>query len=335
MQRMIDSRKKVREIFILNLAIIFLILCTSYMPDLSIIGVLLFPIPMVILCVKQDIKMALVSIIIGAVMAVSFIGTAYVFPAVLLCGVSGIIIGYIIKRGKSSRYIIFTMIVTWTIVIVFNILFILICIKHTTLYNIVNNQVNYFDEFMNELKQLNTANGISQNEIPGIDILKNIINTRAIMNTIPASILIYVFSISYINYLIIRSSLRKDGINIREGEKVGFTKLYIPNLFGAFLIVLLCIGIMFDIKKIPLGGYFKYSTFYFICFILMVDGMSAFSYFLINKCKWKKGFTAFVLVIALFTFIITLFIYIGVADFIFDFRKLDPNRLLKGRMNNK
>lgn len=335
MQHTIGSGKEASKFLVLNIAIIFLILYTSHIPELSIIGVLIFPIPMVILCIKRDIKVSLISIIIGAAAAVSLIGPVYVFPAVLLCGVSGIIIGYTMKKKESSRRIVFTMIATWTIVIVFNIFFILVCIKHTTLYNIVNNQVNYFYEFINEIKQINTANGISESEIPGLDIVKSVVNTKTIMNIIPACIVIYAFSISYINYLIIRMLLRKNNINIKEGEKVGFTKLYIPNLFGAFLIALFCIGIMLDIKKFPIGGYIKYSTFYFICFILMVDGMSAFSYFLINKCAWKKGFAALILFITFFTFISTIFIYIGIADFIFDFRKIDPNRLFKGRMDNK
>ncbi|MCS4454021.1 DUF2232 domain-containing protein [Clostridium botulinum] len=65
--------------------------------------------------------------------------------------------------------------------------------------------------------------------------------------------------------------------------------------------------------------------------LLLIDGISTFIYYMRNKFKISKGILIFIFLITLGPLYIIYF-YLGLADIMLDFRKLDPFRQYK---NNK
>ena len=100
-----------------------------------------------------------------------------------------------------------------------------------------------------------------------------------------------------------------------------------PNVIGALIIGSIALGIIFDSRNIAFGEYLKFSTFGIGEILFTINGLAALTYYFRVKRKSPKTIVFFILFISLILGGTSLFIYIGLMEMAFDFRRLDPYRI--------
>ncbi|MEG1870475.1 MAG: DUF2232 domain-containing protein, partial [Peptostreptococcaceae bacterium] len=144
---------------------------------------------------------------------------------------------------------------------------------------------------------------------------------------IPVSIVVYSFISAYINYIVSRGILKNLRYNIAPMKP--FSEIYITNLVGAFLIALICIGIILSGRGINVGAYLYKSVSVLLGIILQLNGIAATVYFLRRKKLLNKRSTFFVIFFSFLFGLTNMYFLIGFSEMILDFRKLDPYRIRK------
>ena len=78
-----------------------------------------------------------------------------------------------------------------------------------------------------------------------------------------------------------------------------------------------------------IGGYLANSAGTILQFILLLDGITLITYYLIDKYKISKKIVALIIIFTAMSRLSLFYVIIGFIDMIFDFRKLDPYRKLE------
>jgi uncharacterized protein YybS (DUF2232 family) len=150
-----------------------------------------------------------------------------------------------------------------------------------------------------------------------------VITRDTLLAMFPAIMIFSSMIFSYITYKLTASIFRR--LKIKMNELRGFEYIYIPNLLAALMIALTCIGLLMQTKKIAFGDYIFSSAFSLLQMALLIQGIAVALYFLKYKFNISKGAVVIVVLTALI--LKDIYVYIGIAELIFDFRKLDPTRV--------
>jgi uncharacterized protein YybS (DUF2232 family) len=109
-----------------------------------------------------------------------------------------------------------------------------------------------------------------------------------------------------------------------------FTELYINSLAGALIVMPMAAGMLMYGKKIPGGEAVLLGGRALMQIVFMVIGISVVFYFLQNRFKLSAGVRVLIAMFTVFNpAFATIYLYIGLADMILDFRKINPSRALK------
>ncbi|NLZ48703.1 MAG: DUF2232 domain-containing protein [Clostridiales bacterium] len=300
----------------------------AFVPVLGAIGYFTLPVPIAILYIRHDFKLSFIASIVSAIVIGATLGFQSALNFFILFPIIGLILGYSFKRKlKVSRSLILTSLaglVTYIISVIYSLLF----IDKVSISNITE----YIKTTFNE--SLDAYISMLGNQSAGkeIDILREWINNVSLLSILSlVTIGAIMFSImqSFIYYFITRSILKK--LKIEVVEIGDFDKVYVDNRIGALLIIILSIGRILQIKNYDIGTYIYNVAIYILMGVLIVVGSAVIYYFLKSKFNINKGVAITIILVILFTQLSIFIVYIGLADLIFDFRKVDPNRLFKGR----
>lgn len=194
----------------------------------------------------------------------------------------------------------------------------------------IDSIINIFRQRIDEAMLAYKSLGIDSTKLNNLSDLKDIIDAKSIISSIPIMSIVYVFGFTTINYLIIQRMLKNS--SIKGIKRVGFRRFYVTNLIGAFLIGIASIGIILESKGIGVGEYIGIWSISLMQFILILNGMAATTYFLVEKMKKTKKFTFILLIIILFLRYEQILASIGLLEMLFNFRGLDPYSLRKNKM---
>ncbi|MFL0269234.1 YybS family protein [Candidatus Clostridium radicumherbarum] len=328
MDNSIYKTKSIVEAGIISAIIIVLMLITSYMPFIPFIGTVILPLPVAILYVRHDLKVTILAILVSTIIIALAFNPVQALLSALSFSLVGLVLGYGIRKDKDSTI---TLLLLTAVTIISTVLYIVITaalIEKTSLYSLIVSSINMFNDALKQTLDIYKGMGMPQQQLDQFQAIIKLFTPELFINMAAASLILGAFLSSIINYIVAKAVLKRLGLNLKKLR--AFTELYINSLAGAIIIMPIPLGVYLQAKKVPIGAPILTSGQIMMQYIFMVIGISVVAYFLLNRYKLTKGIVA-IIIIAAFTnsLFATIFLYVGLADMIFDFRKINPDRILK------
>jgi uncharacterized protein YybS (DUF2232 family) len=133
---------------------------------------------------------------------------------------------------------------------------------------------------------------------------------------------------AFLNYVTAKAILRRLGYVMKS--MTPFTKLYINSLAGALIVMPVPLGVYLKAKNLPLGDPIFTSGTLLMQYAFLMIGISVAAYFLKNRFRLSNGVITLIIIFISFNPVFSsMLLYLGIADMIIDFRKINPNRILK------
>lgn len=299
------------SVLIVAIMTVYILLGLNFIP---IIGIL-YPIPFVVLGIRNGIKHNVLSILASSItvgILVDLYTGAFIF---IIYGPLSIGLAYLIKKRKSSQDIL-------SICTIISLISYLVAIRLVGKVSGINFAHQLDETFKQSLKmQIDVIKdmGLSNYEMYKVEgILKNAFDYMLLI--VPSIVIAFSLFTSYLNYLISSSILRRLGY--REMSTPKFSHFRLPGniILGTFVIFL---G-SYLIKKFKISYYetIFINVTVLSALIFFLQGLAVISY-LLNKMKLSRIPKIIIMVVITIFIPLSGFISIlGLLDAIINFRKI-------------
>lgn len=323
MQNKKVSTKSMLEAGLMAAILVIEMLIVIYVPVIDIICIFVIPLPITLAYVRNGFKYALAALIVGSIIGIVLVSPILGLPLAVEAGGAGLTLGYCISHNKkavtSFIYVAIAFLATSAITIAMTTMF--TDIKGIT--GIVDTVISTYTSSVDSAKQLYLSMGVDKNQVEQVFSQTNTITKDMMMYIFPAAMIFSSILLSYFYYKLTSSVFRRLKIKINELRR--FEYFYIPNMLAAAMIAATCLGLILQNKKILVGNYIFGSVFGLLQLALFIQGIAVVLYFLKNKLNNSKA--AVVIIVLTVLILKDIYVYIGIAELIFDFRKLDPTRI--------
>jgi uncharacterized protein YybS (DUF2232 family) len=312
----------------LNAALVVAImLMNAYVPAFSLIGTFLLPIPITILYIRYDLKSTLGAIFVSAVLVALLVGPITALHSSVVYGLSGIALGYCLKKRKKISATLGILTIASAIGTAFSYYVFGYLISNKGIRGLLQQTVDAMHTSKTMVIDMYTKMGVDTAQFEPLLKAFDLYTVETLLLFLPAMLILGGFFSAYLNFIISKGILKR--FKYELPQMTPFTQVYFDNRIGALLIIIICIGVILTAQGIKLGGYLSTSGIMVLSFAFVVIGVAVVGYFLKNKYHMAKGFIILIIGFAIMSQLGSIFIFIGIADMIIDFRKVDPNRLLK------
>ncbi|MCM0649294.1 YybS family protein [Clostridium swellfunianum] len=326
------STKSTVEAGIISAIIVVLMLITGYVPIMSFMGTLILPVPVALLFIRHDIKVTTAAIVVSTIITAVLFNPIQALLSAISFGLTGLTLGYSIKKDKSSNYTLFLLAVMSLIATILTYIATVFLIQKTTLTEFFTTFINEMNsaltESINMVKSFYSKAGVPEEQFKQIESMFSMFNAEFLINAF-ASILIFqsIFS-AFLNYITAKAVLKRLGYHMKK--MTPFTELYINSFAGALIVLPIPLGVYLKAKNLPLGGPILTSGQIIMQYSFLIVGASVAAYYLRNRFKLSNGIITLILLFVSFNpLFASALLYLGIADMIIDFRKVNPNRVLK------
>lgn len=318
-----ENTRAIVEAGMISSLVVVMTLIGMYLGFSAYIVVCILPVPITVVYIRQNLKISLITVLVSTILVGLFFNPIQAVANTFLLGLIGISLGYCLKKKFSSMktYAIFGLVVA-----IGAFIYILIYAQLVTKigpYVTLDNMKKQAISSMVNVVGNNTMNDQQRNYLESIKRID--INT--ILKLMPGALIVTGFIFAFINYKITVRILKR--LKYETEEMFQLTKVYISSKVGALLIIILLIGYLFTLKKVLIGEYILLSSVLVLAVAFAVSGMSLTAYYLINKYKVSKSMIIIILVAAFMLRVYPAFVILGLVDLVMNFRKLDPNPILK------
>ncbi|MEW8955343.1 YybS family protein [Clostridium sp.] len=313
------------EVGIMSALIIVMFMIVTYVPVIGGLFLFVIPLPITVLFIKHNYKVSLAAIIVSSILIAILNNPIQAIGSAILYGSTGLTIGYCIKNNKSSIFTIGVQGIVSLIGIILNYSLTIYVIMGTSLYSIIETQINAFKSSFDMVKGIYESAGVPVDSNPMFNMMTQI-TPELILTILPGAIIIAALLVSYFNYIVTKNVLKRLRIEVNSIRP--FSLWYIDNRIGALLITIVILGMMIANYNMTIGHYIFNSSVMVLNISMILIGMAVITYYLRNKFKLSKGVVILILVFAFMNPSLSQIIFlIGIGDLIFDFRKLDENSL--------
>lgn len=319
--------KALTEASIITAFTVVITLINIYIPILSIVISFIVPIPITILYIRQNYKVTLISIAASGIFIAILYNPISALSSILLIGLTGMTLGYCIKNKKEFGNTIVFVAISFALGMIFYLFVYIMFINKGGIYGFINEIVTGLRQSMELSKDMYEKSKMSSSQVAAMEEIFRIFTPEYIMKLIPAVIIIMSFISSYLNCIVTLSVLKKLRYEVKEIKPI--SQWYINTRIGTLVGVILVIGMLLHRKNIVIGEYLANSSGTILQFILLLDGITLITYYLIDKYKISKKIVALIIIFTAMSRLSLFYTIIGFIDMIFDFRKLDPYRKLK------
>lgn len=326
-----NKTKSMVEAALISALIVILMLLNVYVPLFSLVGTFLMPIPVTILFLRHDYKITLGAIGVSTILIGVLYNPISAITASVTYTLTGMTLGYCIKKDKKVSTTLLYMTIASIVSIVFNATLGLLFIQKTTIYNLLKLTLDTFKEQMKFSSSLSANMGGNKEQIELTMKMFESITPETLMTMIPAALIMSAFTSAFINYIAIKTILKKFKYNIKD--LTPFEKVYLDNRIGALIIIFVCLGIILNAKNFEIGKYILMSANSILQFAFLISGMAVAVFYMKNRFNLNKTARVLIIIFAFISQAVMIFVYIGIADMIFDFRKLDNNRIFRKKTN--
>lgn len=310
---------KIRELLEASILVAIsavVIIMSQYIPFLTFVGVMIWPVPITMLVFKYNIRISIIALCALFVIIIGFLSPLGAIYLILLYGLPAVVMGFCLKKGYSSF-------ITVIAVAVSTFLSMVITLKLSALLfgvDILAN-INYIlDEFLTASKKILVNAGIRESQLN--EVIPNGAS-EIISMVLPGSLAVSSLFGAYINYYIVEAVFRRLKLSINKLKPVDQWYISLNMSYGLFFITMVS-GFLMLIKVENADIVFN-SIYIIFNFAFTVDGLAVVSWFLKMKGVPRKA-VVLILIVLIITNISALAFYLGLIDFLFDFRKINPSR---------
>jgi uncharacterized protein YybS (DUF2232 family) len=326
------NTKSIVEAGLISAIIVVLMLITGYVPIMSFMGTLVLPVPVALLFIRHDIKVTLAAIAVSSIITAMLFNPIQALLSAISFGLTGISLGYSIKKDKGSNYTLFLLAVVSLVATILTYVLTVVLIQKTTFtafFTTFVNEINSaFTESIAMAKSFYAKAGMTPDQLAQLDAMFSAFNVDFLINAFAAIMIFQALFSAYLNYVTAKAILRRLGYHMKK--MTPFSHLYINSLAGAFIVAPLPLGVYLKAKGYQLGDPVVISGQILMQYTFLIVGISVAVYFLKNRFKLSNGFITLIVLFAAFNVVFArIFVYLGLADMIFDFRRINPNRILK------
>lgn len=312
-----NKTKALTETSIITALLVILILLNIYVPLFSIVGIFILPIPITIIYLRWGYKYSLMSILVSSLLTVFFSDPIVGILSGILSGSIGFALGFCLSHKIDYKKTILILTIVSTISLGLTNYIMISLVQMDTVRGFVDKLVVSYNQSIDTVLK---SNMIPQSNLENLKSLKQSINTDVILNQLPVIILIAGLLTALIDYNMARVFLKR--LKFKMPEKPPFTEFCFGKNTSLFLIIFILVGIAINYLKLPFGAYVLNSLVMVVAYIFIIEGIAVASYYLRRKLKLSKVLTVLMIILLLNQPFIFLYIYLGLADLIIDFRRV-------------
>ena len=318
-----QNTKAVVEAGMVSALVVLITLVSMYLGLSGYAGVCILPIPITIIYLRQNLKISLITVLVSTILVGLLFNPLQAIANTFLMGLIGTALGYCIKSKFSSMktYAIFGLVVAAG-AFIYTLIYAEL-VAGVGIYAFVDDMLKRMVSIT--VKSIGNTNLNAQQKTLLASIKR--IDTKSVLKLLPAALTVAGFIFAYVNYQITGKISKRLKYEIKK--MIPLTRVYIPNKFGSFMIIIVLIGYILTLNKIFIGDYIWQSALLILASALAISGMSLTAYYLRNNYKVSKKIVIVIFVAAFIFSLYQTFVILGLVDLVMNFRKLDPNPILK------
>ncbi|MBS4189852.1 YybS family protein [Bacillus sp. FJAT-49705] len=300
---------KLTEGAVLLAAFAVLLLITIYIPFLGIVSNLFLAVPFILFGTKNT-RMYAVVFLIASLMISLIVGTILAIPLTLSFGMTGLVIGQLIKEGKSrtSSFIAATLVFLITLLLQYAVAVVFFNINF--IEDIMSLMTEAFNRSRSMLEAFGQNPAIMEQFEAALKMLESLTPSLFVLASLFAVILIELVSFPVV---------KRFGVKVENRKP--FREIVFPKSILWYYLITILATLIFKPEE---GSYWFLAlvNISFILQLLMVLQGLSFIYYICYKKGMLKGIP---IIATIFTFILPIFLYIvrilGIIDLGFDLRK--------------
>lgn len=317
----IDTRALVEGAILIAIAAV-LIIATQYVPFISIVGVVIWPIPITILTFRHDLRLSLVSLAALFMITAALTDPLSTLMLILVYGIPAVVLGFCLRRKYSP----FTTVVAMSLSMFISYI---TAIKLSSLIfgiDIMGQFFKLIEEMGDALKKGLRESGYSE-EFINQSAAVAAFSPDSVRMILPGALAIASLMGSYINYYFVSIVFRKLRIKINELQPLD--RWYIGNNLSYGLFFMIIVSLLMMYLKINNAQIVFNSIFVIFDFVFEIDGLAVAAWYLKNRGITGKA-RILIMMIIILTPASRLAFFLGMADYVIDIRKINPYR--RGRI---
>lgn len=329
MQKKSYSTRAIAEAGMTIATFMVLMLLGVYTQLIYYVGIFILPIPIVILYLRHNLRTALACSLVSIIMVSFLFNPIAAIMQSLFFTAIGLILGYCIKRKVRAGKTIALLAVAIVIGMTVDLLISIFLVSGKDFMDSVKQVSSMMINTIDQVKKMYESQGIKLNteQLNALKQFKDISTVDALLHVIPEAYIALGFIEAYICYVFTTAVLSRMRYEVKN--KLSFSKIVVPDLAVAASIIFLCIGAILTKKNVDAGVYIFNAGVFLVEFLLLIDGISVAIYYLRNKYKIPKYAVVLLLIFFMVIQFQIVFMVVGIVDIFVDFRKLNPNRLVK------
>lgn len=312
-----NNTKALVESSILTAVAVVLIIMSLYIPAFILIGAFIWPIPITFIYIRHGVKFSLLSLLVTYIITTMISDPVSAFGLVAIYGLLGVVLGYCVATKKSVS-------VSIVIMSVAAFLSTIAMFKMVTLVtgqDIISQGINTLSQSTEAVKSMYLKMGISKESVD--KVMAAMPDPKSILLILPALLIAYSIFTSFICYILTEKILKRFKYQMPKIKPL--SEWYIPARVSFGIILIFGISVLLMISGFKNGqNYFLNANIIFV-FSFTINALGFISSFL-EKKGVVKPLKWIIIIFCLFTPIGNYLYLIGIFDYIFDYRKLDPYR---------
>lgn len=310
------TRELVEASLLVALAAI-LIIMSQYIPFFVVVGILMWPVPIVILTFKYNVRVSIISLAALAAIIVGFMTPLAAMFLLLLYGLPAVVLGFCLRK-KYSPFI------TVISVAVSMFLTYILTLKLSVMIfgiDILAQTQKMLDDSVNIMREILTKAGIDQEQLNQLLPAGYISQTMNLL--LPGILAIMSMVGAYLNYYVVMVIFRKLRLKINELKPLDMWYINNNLSYGLFFVIAVT-GVLwlFNVSNSDI----VFNSIYLIFnFIFIINGFGVVFWFL-KKRGVPGKVVVFIIVVIIFINLSIIVFLLGLVDYIIDFRKINPSR---------
>lgn len=306
-----NNSRKITEGGILLAVYVLLLFITVQIPPLGTITFFFFPVPFILVMIKEKLSWLFGFLAIASVLTIIF-GTILSIPLTLFAGCVGIVIGYHLKYEKSTVQ----MLISSTLTVIICLLILYGMTIFITGVNIIEELMKAFEQSMKTSMDL--MNSVGQ-PVPE-NVEQQMRDSISMIQTlVPSALVITSIMFTYLFILAAQPFIKRF-----SGKKVEwplFRNLSLPKSLLWYYIIVLVVTLVVETDK---GSYLDMAimnVLFILQFFMLLQGFSLLFY--ISHVKgWVKAIPIILVIVSLLNpIMLTIVRLLGIIDLCFPFRE--------------
>lgn len=294
-----------------------IIIASVYIPILSIVGAFIWPIPITLLSFKYDIKTSLLSLVVSLAIAAMVTTPLEVLAMGLSYGLTAVVLGFCLRK----KYTPFVTIMAMAVSTFAGYVAVLKLTYLITGVDPIKDFYTMFDQSIKKSIELAKSLGTTDAQLKNSAIAS--MTSQNIKLIFPGILALASAVGSLMTYYLVEVIFRKLRITVEKIKP--FTEWYIGTSFGFGLLMVTLVSMVLMLCKVPNSDIAANSMVSIVSVVFEVSGLSVVIWFLKSKGV-AKGFLILIGVFLMFSQLGMILFILGLIDYVFDFRKINPSR---------